>query len=53
MRTVLIDYGAGNLHSVAKALAAAGLPAEAVADPGRAEGADVLVLPGQGTSDRS
>lgn len=48
MRTVLIDYGAGNLHSVAKALAAAGLPAETVADPGRAEGADVLVLPGQG-----
>ena len=48
MRTVLIDYGAGNLHSVAKALAAAGLPAETLADPGRAEGADALVLPGQG-----
>jgi glutamine amidotransferase len=48
VRTVLIDYGAGNLHSVAKALAAAGLPAETVADPARAEGADVLVLPGQG-----
>lgn len=48
MRTVLIDYGAGNLHSVAKALAAAGLPADTVADPARAEGADVLVLPGQG-----
>lgn len=48
MRTVLIDYGAGNLHSVAKALAAAGLPAETIADPDRASGADVLVLPGQG-----
>jgi glutamine amidotransferase len=48
VRTVLIDYGAGNLHSVAKALAAAGLPSETLADPGRAEGADVLVLPGQG-----
>jgi glutamine amidotransferase len=48
VRTVLIDYGAGNLHSVAKALVAAGLPAETVADPERALGADVLVLPGQG-----
>lgn len=48
MRTVLIDYGAGNLHSVAKALVAAGLPAETVADPERARGAEVLVLPGQG-----
>lgn len=48
MRTVLIDYGAGNLHSVDKALAAAGLPAETVSDPRQAVGADVLVLPGQG-----
>lgn len=48
MRTVLIDYGAGNLHSVAKALAAAGLPAETVADPSLAAGADALILPGQG-----
>ena len=48
MRTVLIDYGAGNLHSVAKALVAAGLPAETIADPERALGAEVLVLPGQG-----
>jgi len=48
VRTVLIDYGAGNLHSVDKALAVAGLPAETVSDPSRAEGADVLVLPGQG-----
>lgn len=48
MRTVLIDYGAGNLHSVDKALAVAGLPTETVSDPALAEGADVLVLPGQG-----
>lgn len=48
MRTVLIDYGAGNLHSVAKALVAAGLPCDTVADPREARGADVLVLPGQG-----
>lgn len=48
MRTVLIDYGAGNLHSVSKALAAAGLRHEMTADPADAAGADVLVLPGQG-----
>ena len=48
MRTVLVDYGAGNLHSVSKALTAAGLPAETVSDPREAEAAHVLVLPGQG-----
>lgn len=48
MRTVLVDYGAGNLHSVAKALIAAGLPAVIASDPQQAAGADVMVLPGQG-----
>ena len=48
MRVVLIDYGAGNLPSVAKALAAAGVSVERSADPGRAVTADALVLPGQG-----
>lgn len=48
MRTVLIDYGAGNLHSVSKALAVAGLPAEVEQDPRRGRDADALVLPGQG-----
>ena len=48
MRTVLIDYGAGNLHSVAKALTASGIAPDVVDDPAVAEGADVLVLPGQG-----
>ncbi len=48
MRTVLIDYGASNLHSVGRALAAAGLEPERCDDPLRAAGADVLVLPGQG-----
>lgn len=48
MRTVLIDYGAGNLHSVEKALVAAGLEPERQHEPSRARGADVLVLPGQG-----
>ncbi len=48
MRTVLIDYGAGNLPSVAKALSAAGVDVERTDDPARAADADALVLPGQG-----
>ena len=45
---MLIDYGAGNLHSVHKALAEAGMQVERVARPEEAVGADALVLPGQG-----
>ena len=48
MRVVLIDYGAGNLPSVAKALVAAGVAVERSSDPQRAAAADALVLPGQG-----
>lgn len=48
MRFVLIDYGAGNLPSVAKALSAAGVTVERTTDPARASDADALVLPGQG-----
>lgn len=48
MRTVLIDYGAGNLHSVERALGRAGLAVERRDLPADAAGAEVLVLPGQG-----
>jgi len=48
MRVALIDTGAGNLHSVAKALAAAGVAARRTRDPSDAVGVDALVLPGQG-----
>ena len=48
MSTVLIDYGAGNLHSVHKALQKAGFVVERSADPAAAARADALVLPGQG-----
>lgn len=48
MRTILIDYGAGNLHSVEKALVRAGLDPVRTADPAEAKDADALVLPGQG-----
>ena len=48
MKTVLIDYGAGNLHSVHKALLHSGLEVEVCDQPALAAGADALVLPGQG-----
>jgi len=45
----LIDYGAGNLHSVANALAAAGCESLSItADPDAVAKADRIVLPGVG-----
>lgn len=44
----LIDYGAGNLHSVANALKAASGEVEVTDDPQRVARADRLVLPGVG-----
>ncbi len=48
MKTVLIDYGAGNLHSVYKALQKAGFSVLMTSHPTDAKDADALVLPGQG-----
>lgn len=46
----LIDYGAGNLHSVANALKAAGAQGVAItADPDVVRAADRIVLPGVGS----
>lgn len=46
----LIDYGAGNLHSVENALMAAGAPSVCVtADPDVVRAADRIVLPGVGS----
>jgi glutamine amidotransferase len=46
----LIDYGAGNLHSVANALRAAGAEGVAVtSDPDVVRAADRIVLPGVGS----
>lgn len=46
----LVDYGAGNLHSVANALKAAGAEGVAVtSDPGVVRAADRIVLPGVGS----
>lgn len=44
----LIDYGMGNLHSVAKALEAAGGKVKLVKDPGELAAAERIVLPGVG-----
>ena len=46
----LVDYGAGNLHSVANALKAAGAQSVTVtADPDVIRAADRIVLPGVGS----
>jgi imidazole glycerol-phosphate synthase subunit HisH len=44
----MLDYGAGNLHSLRKALEAAGAKVEVSADAATLAGADVAVLPGVG-----
>jgi glutamine amidotransferase len=48
MKTLLIDYGSGNLHSAAKALQATGYRVTVSADPSEVGRHDLLVLPGQG-----
>jgi glutamine amidotransferase len=48
MRVTIFDYGAGNLHSLEKALALAGATVRAESDPLRCLDTDVLVLPGVG-----
>lgn len=48
MNVALIDYGAGNLRSVANALRALGIEPRVVADPSGLEDATHLVLPGVG-----
>ncbi|HEU0053276.1 MAG TPA: imidazole glycerol phosphate synthase subunit HisH, partial [Longimicrobium sp.] len=47
-RVVILDYGAGNLRSVAKAFEHEGADAVLTDDPAVAAGAGLLVLPGQG-----
>jgi imidazole glycerol-phosphate synthase subunit HisH len=48
MRIAILDYGMGNLRSAEKALERVGAKVERTTDPGAAEGADGLVLPGVG-----
>ena len=46
----ILDYGAGNLLSVARALEVAGARPLVTSDPGRIATADGLVVPGQGSA---
>lgn len=48
MRVTIFDYGAGNLHSLAKALDVDGAAVCVVSDPAESVKTDVLVLPGVG-----
>ena len=48
MRVTLFDYGAGNLHSLAKALDVPGVEIRVESDPRLALDTDALVLPGVG-----
>jgi glutamine amidotransferase len=48
MNIALIDYGTGNLHSLAKALHAGGASVRIEAEPQEAVHADAIVLPGVG-----
>src|SRR5687768_4732508 len=47
--TGLVDYGAGNLHSVENALRMAGAEVRVTADPDVLRAADRIVLPGVGS----
>lgn len=48
MRVTVFDYGAGNLHSLVKALGAPGVDVCVEPDPVRAVETDALILPGVG-----
>lgn len=48
MSIAVIDYGAGNLKSVTKALRYLGYESAIVADPAELERADAMILPGVG-----
>jgi len=49
MNVALIDYGAGNLRSVANALGALGITLRIVSSPDQLEGATHVVMPGVGS----
>jgi glutamine amidotransferase len=48
---VIVDYGAGNLRSVARAVAHAGFDAVVTAEPTVAASAKVMILPGVGAAE--
>jgi glutamine amidotransferase len=48
LNVAILDYGVGNLHSLAKALARTGCSVRILSDPELARQTDALVLPGVG-----
>jgi glutamine amidotransferase len=48
MHVTIFDYGAGNLHSLAKVIGATGVHVHLETDPEQAVRTDVLILPGVG-----
>jgi imidazole glycerol-phosphate synthase subunit HisH len=52
-RIAILDYGMGNLRSVEKALERVGAEAKITAEPGRAQAADGIILPGVGAFPRA
>jgi len=53
MDVTILDYGAGNLTSVAKAFGACGAGVRIASDAGSLSGADALVVPGVGHFERT
>ncbi|MHB8377668.1 MAG: imidazole glycerol phosphate synthase subunit HisH [Dehalococcoidia bacterium] len=49
-KVVIVDYGAGNLRSVSRAVAHAGYEPSVTADPADLRDADALILPGVGAA---
>ena len=49
-RVVVLDYGAGNLRSVARAVEHVGFEPEVTVDPRALEGAQAVVMPGVGAA---
>ena len=47
---VVVDYGAGNIHSVARALRRVGATFDVTADPAAVATADAVILPGVGAA---
>jgi len=48
VRVSIMDYGVGNLHSIAKGMERAGAAVEIVSDPRRLPGSEAIVFPGVG-----
>ena len=53
VRVTIFDYGAGNLHSLAKTLEGEGVEVRVESDPARALDGDALVLPGVGAFEQA